>query len=156
MCKRKTKKNGKFGKIILHQPIAIQDYNQCKGGVDRSDQMLSCHHVSLKCYRWWNTLFFYLTDIAVVNGFLLFHKYRQEHSKEEALKRPGSYSIVKFRKESIRQTYGWPEYDDPPAYESSAPGKSQFQANRVAVSSKELIRRNVLFVIRKVVGRRGL
>ena len=60
-------------------------------GVDWSDQMLSCHSVSLKCYRWSKT-FFHLVDMAVVNGFLLFSKYRQEHPEEEALKRPCSYS----------------------------------------------------------------
>ena len=142
MCKRRTKKNGKFEKIILLQPKVIQDYNQYMNGVDRSDQMLSCHNVSLKCYRWWKTLFFHLIDIAVVNGFLLFQKYKQDHPEEEALKRPGSYSIVEFREALIRQICGWPEYDDPPAYERCAPGESQFQANHVAVASEEGIRRS--------------
>ena len=40
MCKRRTKRNGKFEKIILPQPKAIQDCNQYMNGVDRSDQML--------------------------------------------------------------------------------------------------------------------
>ena len=87
-------------------------------------------------------MFFHLIDIAVVNGFLLFQKYRHDHPEEEALKRPGSYSIAEFREALIRQICGWPEYDDPPAYERSAPGESQFQANHVAVASEEGIRRS--------------
>ena len=40
MCKRRTKKNGKFEKIVLSQPKAIPNYNQYMNAVDRSDQVL--------------------------------------------------------------------------------------------------------------------
>ncbi len=52
--------------------VAIHDYNQFINDVDRSDQMLACHNVSKKCYRWWKTLLFNLVHIAIVNSFILF------------------------------------------------------------------------------------
>ena len=141
-CERRTKRNGKFEKVSLPQPRAIQDYNQFMNGVDRSDQMLSCHNTSLKYYRWWKALFFHVVDIAVVNGFLLFQKHRQQHPDEEALQRSSSYSIVEFREALIRQICSCEEYDDPPAYERSAPGHSQFQTDHIAEASEDGVRRN--------------
>ena len=34
------------------QPYAFHRYNQYMNAVDRSDQMLACHNVNRKCYRW--------------------------------------------------------------------------------------------------------
>ena len=111
-------------------------------GVDRSDQLISSHNVSFKCYRWWKTFFFHLVDIIVVNGFLLFQKHREANPDDEALRSPSNYSIVEFREASIRQICSWPEYDDPPAYVKSAPGHSQFQTDHMLVASEEGVRRN--------------
>ena len=73
---RRTKTRGVYDKVELVQPYAFYRYNQYMNAVDRSDQMLACHNVSRKCYRWWKTLFFHLVDMAVVNGFLLFQQHR--------------------------------------------------------------------------------
>ena len=142
VCKRRMKSEGKYEKISIPQPLAIHDYNQYMNGVDRSDQMLSSHNISLKCYKWWKTLFFHLVDIAVVNSFLLFQEYRAQNADKEALHRPRSYSIVDYREALVRQICGWPEYDDPPAYEKSAPGESQFQTDHMPLVSDDGIRRN--------------
>ena len=63
MCERRTKRNGKYEKVRIPLPLAIRDYNQFMNSVDRSDQMV------------FKTLLFYLADIAVVNGYLLFLKH---------------------------------------------------------------------------------
>ncbi len=126
-CKRRSKVRGVYTELTLPQPLAIHKYNQFMNGVDRSDQMLTCHNISRKCYRWWKTLFFHLVDIAVVNGFLLFQRYRAEHPEVEALRCGNKYAVVDFREALIRQTLEWPEYDDPPAYEKTTPGESQFE-----------------------------
>ena len=148
-CKRRTKKNGKFEEIIPPQPLAVQDYNQFMNGVDRSDQMLACHNLRRKCYRWWKILFFHLVDIAVVNSFLIFQKYRAEHADVEELQRRSGYSIVDFREALVRQICGWPEFDDPPAYERSVPGESQFQTDHIAVASEDGLRRNCVVCYRE-------
>ena len=129
----------------------VQVLQPIMNGVDRSDQMLSSHNVSLNCYRWWKTLFFHLVDIAVVNGFLLFQKHREANPEDEALRSPNNYSVVEFREAMIRQICSWPEYDYPPAYVKSAPGHSQFQTDHMLVASEEGDRRNC-FVCYKEAG----
>ena len=121
-CKRRTKQRGEYSELTLPQPFAIHEYNQYMNGLDRSDQMLTCHNVSRKCKRWWKTLFFHLIDIAIVNSFILFQRYRAENPDVEAFSRSNRYSIVDFREALIRQILHFQEFDDPPAYETHAPG----------------------------------
>ena len=35
--------------------------------------------------------------------------------------------MIDFREALVRQMLDWPKYDDPPAYEKSTPGESQFE-----------------------------
>ena len=128
-CKRRVKKDGRFQEVTVPQPLAIHRYNHSMNAVDRSDQMLAYHNVSRKCYRWWKTLFFHLIDIAVVNSFILFQKYRAQHP-DRGLKRVKKYSIVDYREAIIRQICGWEEYEAAPAYERPRPStnNSQFEA----------------------------
>ena len=44
--------------------------------VDRSDQILATNNAKSKCMRWWETLFFHLIDMAVVNTFILIKEYQ--------------------------------------------------------------------------------
>jgi hypothetical protein len=125
-CQRNTKKRGVFTELTLPQPFAIHEYNQYMNGVDRSDQMLACHNVSKKCRRWWKTLFFHLIDIAVVNSFILFQRYRAENPDVEALSRSNRYAILDFREALVRQILQFEEFDDAPAFEACAPGPSQY------------------------------
>ena len=73
--KRRTKKQGEYQEVSVRQLLAIHRYNQYMNAVDLSDQMLACHNVSRKCYRWWKTSFFHLIDIAIVNSFLIFRNH---------------------------------------------------------------------------------
>ena len=127
-CTRRTKRNGRFQKVSVPQPLDIHRYNQYMNAVDRSDQMLAYDNVRRKCYRWWKTLFFHLIDIAVVNGFILFQKHRAQDP--EAAPRPRKYTVVEFREAVIRQLCGFEEYESPPVYEQprQIPSQSQFDA----------------------------
>ena len=137
-CERRTKTGGgRFKRVQLPQPLAVDYYNQYMNGVDRSDQMLSCHNVSQKCYRWWKVLFYHLLDIAIVNGFLLFQQYRAENPDKEALRRINTYSIADFREALVRQICHWPEYEDPPAYVARTPSESQFETVHMPEVSEE-------------------
>ena len=126
-CERRVKRDGKFERVEVTQPLAVHYYNQHMNGVDRSDQMLSNHNVRQKCYRWWKVLFFHLIDIAIVNSFLLFQQYRAQNPEVEALHRMKSYSIANFREALVRQICNWSEYDNPPAYVRKTPGPGQFE-----------------------------
>ena len=123
-CTRRMKRNGKFEKVSIPQPLDIHRYNQHMNAVDRSDQMLAYHNIRRKCYRWWKTLFFHLTDIAVVNGFILFQQHREQHP--EALDRNRKYSVVEFREAVIRQLCGFEEYERPPVYDQPRQIPTQF------------------------------
>ncbi len=153
-CKRKVKKNGVFSEVILPQPLAIHEYNQFMNGVDRSDQMLAFYNVGRKCYKWWKTLFFHLIDITVVNSFLLFQTYRDQEPDMEALHRPAKYALVDFREALVRQLLGWPEYDDPPVYEKSVPGESQFETGHMPEVSE--FRRNCVVCYREGRGQKRI
>ena len=50
-----------------------------------SDQILATNNVLRKCMRWWKNLFFHLSDIAVVNRFILFKEHQANCSARMAL-----------------------------------------------------------------------
>ncbi|KAF8241727.1 hypothetical protein K440DRAFT_527281, partial [Wilcoxina mikolae CBS 423.85] len=52
-------------------PSAIDDYNHFKGGVDIADQYREAYFTQQTSRRNWLPLFYWLLDIAIINGFLL-------------------------------------------------------------------------------------
>ena len=87
LTRRRVMVDQKFAQIDVPQPKAIHRYNQYMNAVDRSDQLLACHNIRRKCYRWWKVLFYHLVDMAIVNSFILFQKYRSEHEDIVELQR---------------------------------------------------------------------
>ena len=138
--KRRAKRGGVYREVNIPQPLAIHMYNHFMNGVDTSDQMLACHNISRKCYCWWKTLLFHLIDIAVVNSFLLFERYHEQHREVEVLRQLNNYSIVDYREALVRQICGFEEYDAPPAYVRAPPGTSQFETAHMPMVSD--VRRN--------------
>ena len=51
--------------------------------------------------------------MAVLNSFTLFKANQTQFPDKEALRRPSSYDLIKFRKEIVRQLCGFPEYGNP-------------------------------------------
>ena len=105
---RKSKTAGQWSTKAVYQPKTISNYNKYMNAVDRSDQILATNNVLRKCMRWWKTLFFHLTDIAVVNSFILFKEHQANNPDDEALSRPNDYSLSSFREEIVRQLCGFP------------------------------------------------
>ena len=64
LTRRRVMVDQKFAQIDVPQPKAIHRYNQYMNAVDRSDQLLACHNIRRKCYRWWKVLFYHLVDMA--------------------------------------------------------------------------------------------
>ena len=75
---RKCKTGGVWSSKVVSQPKAIsRNYNKYMNAVDRSDQILATNnYVNHKSMRWWETLFFHLIDMAVVNTFILIKEYQ--------------------------------------------------------------------------------
>ncbi|XP_018013422.1 piggyBac transposable element-derived protein 4-like isoform X2 [Hyalella azteca] len=63
-------KNGQ--KIIVKCPLAIKDYNEHMGGVERHDQLRQLYGIKRKNIKWWHCIFFGLLDMAIVNSFILY------------------------------------------------------------------------------------
>ena len=95
-----------------------------------------------------NTVF-HLVDIAVVNSYLLFQSYREQHADDEAFQRIQKYAIVDFREALVRQIRGLPEYDDPPVHEKSVPGDSQFLSDHIPAVAGNHVRRNCIVCYRE-------
>ena len=141
--RREKNKNGVWNTVDVRQPQVFAMYNQYMNAVDRSDQILATHNVQRKCSRWWKTLFYHLTDIAVVNSFILFREHQQKNPDNPALKRTTDYSQGDFREEIIRGICGFPDYEDPPASISGRPPRpdtSQFVTEHIPVQAEH--RRN--------------
>ena len=119
LAKRRAMVDQKFAKIDVPQPKAIHRYNQYTNAVDRSYQLLACHNIRRKCYRWWKVLFYHLVDMAIVNSFILFQKYRAEHEDIVELQHKNTYSMVDYREAIVRQICKLPDYDVPPVYSST-------------------------------------
>ncbi|PSN46446.1 PiggyBac transposable element-derived protein 4 [Blattella germanica] len=52
----------------------IEDYNVYMKGVDRANQMLHYYPCSRKTVKWTKKLVFFLLQMAMLNGFVLFKK----------------------------------------------------------------------------------
>ena len=72
-------------------------------GVDRSDQILTTNVVLRKSMKWWKTLFYHLTDMAEVNGIILFKEHQAQFPDDDALQRPSNYSLADFQEEIVHR-----------------------------------------------------
>jgi len=55
------------------KPLVIEDYNSHMGCVDKSDRMVNSYRIARRTWKWTKKLFFHLTDMTILNAFLL-HK----------------------------------------------------------------------------------
>ena len=107
--------------VKIKQPIAIHNYIQHMNAVYRSDEILAENNILRGYMQWWQTLFFHMIDIAVVNSYILFKLHRAENPDAEGLKRPGKFSIDEYREELVCQLAGLEEYAQPPVSEAPEP-----------------------------------
>ena len=122
---RRVRTDGEWGERLVKQPQIFKTYNMKMNAVKRSDQILSAFSTQPKCVRWWKTLFFHLTDIAVINSFILFQAQRAENTEIE---RKAGYLQCDFRDEIVREICSFEEYGDPPTYN---PAKKRAQPSEL-------------------------
>lgn len=58
-------------RIEVGCPEVVKVYNQSMGGVDKFDQLRECYAVGRRSVKWWHRIFYYLLDLAIVNGFVM-------------------------------------------------------------------------------------
>lgn len=68
---RRTQKDGSRQDVSC--PLAICQYTQRMGGVDRFDQKRCYFSVSRRSFKWWIRIFYFLVDSALVNAHIMFN-----------------------------------------------------------------------------------
>lgn len=58
-------------RVSVHCPNVVADYNKYMCGVDRFDQYRERYETGRKSIKWWFRILYFLLDLAVVNGFIL-------------------------------------------------------------------------------------
>ncbi|XP_026036683.1 piggyBac transposable element-derived protein 1-like [Astatotilapia calliptera] len=53
------------------KPVIIDDYNQCRGGVDNLDMVVSTYSCRRRTNRWPMALFHNMIDVSLYNAFVL-------------------------------------------------------------------------------------
>lgn len=133
----------------IHKPLAIEEYNQAMGGVDKFDQMAAAYRVLRRSRKWWRCLFLDEIDVAAVNSYILFKKYQA--ANPGVLPRPPHYEQVHFREALVRQLGGLEEYESPPLFQKGRKRK-RVRSDHIPTVSSTAARRNC-FVCYTLFGR---
>ncbi|KAK2718985.1 hypothetical protein QYM36_006112 [Artemia franciscana] len=73
--KLKARGRGSYDWRVETQPNAIVEYNRFMGGVDLADMLLELYRIDFKSRsKWYMRIFFFLFDLSVVNGWLLYRR----------------------------------------------------------------------------------
>ena len=65
----------------IKKPLLMTKYNQFMGGVDANDQLLKYSHFSKRTIKWWKKVFFRLSNICMVNAFILWKEFSASKGK---------------------------------------------------------------------------
>ena len=77
----------------IKKPECIVRYNEMMGGVDRNDQLVKYYTFARKVMKVWKKQFFYMLNLMVLQGYILYQKYTTDTPK---------LSHYEFRLETIR------------------------------------------------------
>lgn len=86
---------GKLDRITgvkLLKPLAVLDYNENMGGVDKSDMMLSFTDSARRTIKWYKKFFLHLLDTSVLNSHVVY-----------GMKTGKKQTLASFQLELVRQ-----------------------------------------------------
>ncbi|XP_065672190.1 piggyBac transposable element-derived protein 1-like [Hydra vulgaris] len=79
--------------VFVSCPTIVKNYNQCMGGLDKADMLLSLYRIFHKSRKWYKRLIFHFIDMAVINSWQLYKaKYGNRASENDR-------SLVKYKLE---------------------------------------------------------
>ena len=67
----------------ISKPTSIVDYNQHMGGVDRFDQLGSYYKFPHRSYKWYQVIYHFCIEAALVNGFIFQKKANSKYSQRQ-------------------------------------------------------------------------
>lgn len=62
------------GKLTIERPEVVKRYNECMGGVDKMDQLLSYYRISIRAKKWTQRFIMHFVDFALVASWLEYKK----------------------------------------------------------------------------------
>ncbi|XP_063348689.1 piggyBac transposable element-derived protein 4-like [Pelmatolapia mariae] len=69
------------------KPVIINDYNQCKGGVDNLDKVVGTYSCRRRTNRWPMALFHNIIDVSLYNAFVLWTSVEQAWHQQKSHRR---------------------------------------------------------------------
>lgn len=82
-CVQRRNKDGT--KESVPCPKVVSVYNEKMGGVDRFDQFRERYEIGRRSVKWWHRIMYFLIDLAVVDGFILWKTPREKEKKLDQL-----------------------------------------------------------------------
>ncbi|KAL3245293.1 hypothetical protein MRX96_047031 [Rhipicephalus microplus] len=77
--------------IDVPRPFAVKEYNAFMGGVDLANMLIELYRTDHKSKRWYMRIFYWMMDVSIVNGWLLYKR----HCAQLSIKR--RLSLLAFR-----------------------------------------------------------
>ncbi|CAH1978832.1 unnamed protein product, partial [Acanthoscelides obtectus] len=71
-CKRWSKKDSKY--IQVARPYIVAKYNDCMGGIDLIDRMISYYRIQARSKKWTVRVIFHFFDLALANSWIFYRR----------------------------------------------------------------------------------
>ena len=72
VSKDRRSRQAPAGVETVQKPHVIEEYNQCMGGVDKSDQLVTYYGFRHCSKKWWKRGFLHLLELTMVNALILY------------------------------------------------------------------------------------
>ncbi len=89
---KRTQKDGT--KKDFSCPIAIREYNEQMGGVDKADMLCAVYGIGRKSKKWWHRIFFGLVDRTLVNAAIAHNKMERDNMSLLNFRRSVAQSLM--------------------------------------------------------------
>lgn len=84
-CTSVQRRNKDGSKESVRCPKVVSVYNEKMGGVDHFDQFRERYEIGRRSVKWWHRIMYFLIDLAIVDGFVLWKTPREKHKKQNQL-----------------------------------------------------------------------
>ncbi|XP_019737194.1 piggyBac transposable element-derived protein 3-like [Hippocampus comes] len=69
--------------VEVDRPHIVKVYNNNMGGVDLADMFAALYRIELRPRRWYLRILYYLIDLLLVNGWLLYHHHLTQKQEKK-------------------------------------------------------------------------
>ncbi len=80
-CRRWSKEKKVY--VEVDRPHIVKMYNNNMGGVDLADMFAALYRIEIRPRRWYLRILYYLIDLSVVNGWLLYRRHLTQKQEKK-------------------------------------------------------------------------